>query len=118
METKNKKEKLERIRRSLNFTGFDYVNPRGVFGGLALWWNNDVEVSVLSSYKNLIHTEVQFLSNKLYASFSLVYGPNDFSRGLLILVKVLAGLGLWLEISMRWHLTLLRMEDCPNNLEG
>lgn len=70
METKNKKEKLEKIRKRLNFSGYVYVNPRGISGGLALWWNKEVDVSVLSSDKNLIDSKVYFHDMRLYAQFS------------------------------------------------
>ena len=37
METKNREEKLESIRRSTYFNGHFYVNRVGSSGGLALW---------------------------------------------------------------------------------
>ena len=38
METKNKEEKLEMLRRRNGFEKGCYVEPEGLSGGLAVWW--------------------------------------------------------------------------------
>ncbi|KAM1724215.1 hypothetical protein ACFX13_022732 [Malus domestica] len=41
--------------------GFDvpHSGMAGTTGGLSLWWNDNMEINVLSSSKNLIHTKMQ-----------------------------------------------------------
>ncbi|KAH7847033.1 hypothetical protein Vadar_021104 [Vaccinium darrowii] len=54
METKNKRETLERFRRKLHFFGYCYVNPVGLSRGLTLWWKDNVEIDVRYKSKNLL----------------------------------------------------------------
>ncbi|KAL4383802.1 hypothetical protein GQ457_15G028640 [Hibiscus cannabinus] len=58
METKQKRNKLNRMRSRLNFTGSFYVDPIGRSGGLAIWWTADVNISVLNASKNFIDTSL------------------------------------------------------------
>lgn len=48
-ETKNKKEKLESVRRNLNFGEGFSVDLKGLSGGIALWWKCDWLVNFLES---------------------------------------------------------------------
>ena len=57
METKNKSYKLERLRRSLNFPCFEYVEPVGLSGGLTLWWKEEANLLLLDKSKNLINVK-------------------------------------------------------------
>ncbi|KAH7851462.1 hypothetical protein Vadar_011960 [Vaccinium darrowii] len=81
MESKNNKAKLEVIRRKLGFTSSSYVDPDGLSGGLALWWDGGVDVEVETADKNIIHTIVTDISNhKLWAA-TFVYGcPSRAGR--------------------------------------
>ncbi|KAF7123153.1 hypothetical protein RHSIM_Rhsim12G0079800 [Rhododendron simsii] len=54
METKNKRDTLERIKKRLRFQGSCYVDPEGLSGDLALWWKEDVDVEIRSKSKNMI----------------------------------------------------------------
>ncbi|KAF5932332.1 hypothetical protein HYC85_028503 [Camellia sinensis] len=49
METKNKKFKLEGIRRRLHFPNHCYVDP----GSLALWWSDEVNLQVRHKSPNI-----------------------------------------------------------------
>ena len=51
METRNGQEVMERIRKRMRYDGRYYVDPEGLNGGLALWWNKEVEVRVLEATK-------------------------------------------------------------------
>lgn len=79
METKNKKRKLERIRRNMGYTGCCYVDPVGLAGGLCLWWSNDINIKIISKNKNIIDTSV---TNKKgsHMLMTWVYGPSDFNE--------------------------------------
>lgn len=59
METKNKRESLERIR-SLGFQQGRYVDPIGKLGGLALWWSNEVGMDVRSKSVNMFRCVVKW----------------------------------------------------------
>ncbi|KAH7861621.1 hypothetical protein Vadar_028497 [Vaccinium darrowii] len=74
METKNNKVKLETISRRLGFDNGCYVDPEGLGGGLSPWWNNDIEVEVESSSKNLIHMIVTDKENSSTWAATFVYG--------------------------------------------
>lgn len=80
METKQSKKKFECVRRRrFNFFGSYYVDPRGLSGGLAVWWHEDLKVEILFSSKNFIHTvtiEGQ-IQNACLVTF--VYGPPNVS---------------------------------------
>ena len=73
METKNERRKLERIR-NVNFRHYFYIDPEGVSGGLALWWNDSIDIQIFSSMKYWILADcfveslnVRWLSSFLYA---------------------------------------------------
>lgn len=57
METKNKAKKLERVRRSIGgYMHRCYINPIGLLGGLAFWWNKKVDLQIIKASHNIIHT--------------------------------------------------------------
>ncbi|KAG5548219.1 hypothetical protein RHGRI_013800 [Rhododendron griersonianum] len=88
METKNNKVKLETIRRSFKFDSSSYVEPVGLSGGLALWWNKDVELDVELSTKNFIHVVVtDKLLSKCWAA-TFVYGCPVRSGRALVWEKI------------------------------
>ncbi|KAG5528201.1 hypothetical protein RHGRI_028965 [Rhododendron griersonianum] len=82
METKNKRDSLERIRRRLRFNNSSYVEPEGLSGGLALWWTDEVTVDVRFKSKNLFRCIVNlpFLSSPFLATF--VYAPPVWNHRL------------------------------------
>ncbi|KAH7840676.1 hypothetical protein Vadar_020103 [Vaccinium darrowii] len=84
MESKNNKVKLETIRRRLGFVNSNYVDPEGLSGGLALWWNSDVELEVDMANKNFMHVVVaDRLAQKVWAA-TFVYGcPVRSGRSLI-----------------------------------
>lgn len=81
METKNNKVKIETIRRKLGFTSSNYVDPDGLSGGLALWWDGGVDLEVDMSNKNLMHTIITDKSNQKLWAATFVYGcPSRAGR--------------------------------------
>ncbi|KAK8517493.1 hypothetical protein V6N12_016343 [Hibiscus sabdariffa] len=65
---------MEKIRRSLRFTSSHYVDPIGIAGGLALWWNEGVNITVQMDSKNIIDNLVSINEGSAwYCSF--IYGP-------------------------------------------
>lgn len=47
METKSSKERIEKVKRALQFKESFVVDPRGLSGGLCLLWNVKVNLEVL-----------------------------------------------------------------------
>ncbi|GKG13825.1 reverse transcriptase [Tanacetum coccineum] len=82
METKNKQQKLERLRRSLHFASAYYVDPVGCSGGLALWWTSAIDLDIITCNKNLIITQGKVSRGTTSAylshlSICFVYAPHD-----------------------------------------
>ncbi|KAF7148704.1 hypothetical protein RHSIM_Rhsim03G0167500 [Rhododendron simsii] len=83
METKNNKVKLETIRRNLKFDSGTYVEPEGLSGGLALWWNKEVELDVELATKNFMHVIVSDKSVSSCWATTFIYGcPTRAGRAL------------------------------------
>ncbi|KAG5523350.1 hypothetical protein RHGRI_035240 [Rhododendron griersonianum] len=80
METKNKRDALERIRRRLHFSNSSYVDPVGLWGGLALWWKDDVDIDVRYKTKNMFRCVVTWpsSSNKWLSTF--IYAPPNWQH--------------------------------------
>ncbi|KAH7856993.1 hypothetical protein Vadar_007799 [Vaccinium darrowii] len=84
MESKNNKVKMETIRRSLGFVYSHYVDPEGLSGGLALWWNTDVDMVVEMANKNLMHVMITEIPNRKIWAATFVYGcPVRTGRSLI-----------------------------------
>ncbi|KAG5530598.1 hypothetical protein RHGRI_025530 [Rhododendron griersonianum] len=79
METKNNKVKLETIRRRLNFDFSSYVDPEGLAGGIALWWNKDISVDVEFANKNLVHTVLSDNADSSCWAATFVYGCPSYA---------------------------------------
>ncbi|KAG5524499.1 hypothetical protein RHGRI_031233 [Rhododendron griersonianum] len=80
METKNKRDALERIRRRLHFSNSSYVDPVGLSGGLALWWKDDVDIDVRYKTKNMFRFVITWpsSSNKWLSTF--IYAPPNWQH--------------------------------------
>ncbi|KAH7853775.1 hypothetical protein Vadar_006420 [Vaccinium darrowii] len=74
MESKNNKVKMETIRQRLGFQHSSYVDPEGLSGGLALWWNLDVDIDVEIANTNIMHTIITDKSNRKVWAATFVYG--------------------------------------------
>ncbi|GKC40715.1 reverse transcriptase, partial [Tanacetum coccineum] len=78
-ETKNKQNKLEKIRSSLCFTSSYYVDPVGCSGGLALWWTSSLNFNINFGDKNLIIVKGDFPTRSHLSCLPIcfVYAPHD-----------------------------------------
>lgn len=47
METKSDRRKMEKVYRRLNFQNWFIVEARGLAGGLALLWTDDIDIECL-----------------------------------------------------------------------
>lgn len=59
METKNQEQKVLRLRRRLHFQNSFLVDPEGTAGGLAIFWDDQVIISIESSLVNVINAQCQ-----------------------------------------------------------
>lgn len=80
METKNKRDILEKIRRRLHFSNGSYVDPIGLSGGLALWWKDGVDVDVHFKSRNLFKCIIKWPSISSRWLCSFVYAPPNWQQ--------------------------------------
>lgn len=67
LETKNKVGVLERIRRHLLFPNSCYVDLVGTAGGLALWWQDEVDIGMKSG--GILRCVISMLNTKWLTTF-------------------------------------------------
>ncbi|XP_057418021.1 uncharacterized protein LOC130712200 [Lotus japonicus] len=80
METRSRRDFLEDLRRRLGFEFLFTVDPRGLSGGLALFWKKEVHIQVLQSNPNFIHTAIHSMINTLGWDCTFVYGDPSPQR--------------------------------------
>lgn len=73
-ETKAKDNKLQKLKRRLDFENMFVVDCNGRSGGLCLFWKKNIKVDVIYSDNNVIHFFVTLLNANLSFHYSLVYG--------------------------------------------
>lgn len=82
-ETKMKNQKIIGVRMRMGFANGCDVPLVGSAGGLSLWWDDSLKVKVMSSNRNLIHTEMRISGDEWFQA-SWIYGTpyrnekNDF----------------------------------------
>lgn len=72
METKNDDEFINKKLQSLHYMHYFSVPPIGLSGGLSLFWNDDIEITILDSSPNLIDTSIAYKGVTSHVSF--IYG--------------------------------------------
>ncbi|XP_028761010.1 uncharacterized protein LOC114719664 [Neltuma alba] len=75
METRVKMDKVERWRRRLDFQNKVYVEPIRIGGGLAVWWNDDIQLQLIKADKNIVHLKVVKGLEMDSGFLTLIYGP-------------------------------------------
>lgn len=81
METKNKETVVERVRKCLQFQSSVIINPVGIAGGLALFWNDEVTVDVEDSSGEIIDVICRDLSSGVAMGISFLHASTTFRRG-------------------------------------
>lgn len=84
METRAQKERVNRYKWLLKFQHMFSMDPRGLFGGLGLLWNQKVDIQILSSSPNFIHVAILVIETWVRFESTFVYGNSVFqqTRGL------------------------------------
>lgn len=78
METKNEEQILLRIKKRLNFKYSFLVNPVGIAGGLALFWNEEFSIAVESHSMHFIDVVCKSQDNNQYMRATFVHAPSEF----------------------------------------
>jgi endonuclease/exonuclease/phosphatase family metal-dependent hydrolase len=73
-ETRQKAEKVKRLRGRLGLRGFTGVDSDGLSGGLALFWCDQIKVEVQSQSERFIDVHVQLSDNEPAWRLTCVYG--------------------------------------------
>ncbi|KAK8588423.1 hypothetical protein V6N12_022865 [Hibiscus sabdariffa] len=69
---------LDRLKSKNKFAGSFYVEPRGLAGGLALWWKENVSITIMRDSVNFIDTLVSFNDEEPWQC-TFIYGPPHSS---------------------------------------
>nr|AFP55574.1 non-ltr retroelement reverse transcriptase [Rosa rugosa] len=78
METRQQEGIIKEWKRNLKFTDHHVVDPIATGRGLALFWGDAVQVSILDSSPNYVDTVVSFLSDAFVCKITWMYGnPHD-----------------------------------------
>lgn len=78
METRQHDDTIKDWCRRLKFTDYHVVNPIRTGGGLALFWGDSVQVSILDSTPNYVDTCVCFASKSFVRKITWMYGiPHE-----------------------------------------
>lgn len=80
MKTRQPENVILSWRRNLKFVDHVVVNPVNTGGGLALFWNNEVRVTVEDSSPNFVDTTVCFLSDGFVCKISWFYGSPHINE--------------------------------------
>ncbi|KAK4254647.1 hypothetical protein QN277_010000 [Acacia crassicarpa] len=75
METKMCAGKVTKIRMKCGFSHELVVEPRGLTGGLTVWWLDNISLTVLFKSQNIIHVAAESDSFSTPKLISFVYGP-------------------------------------------
>lgn len=78
METKNQEKMVFRLKRRLQFQNLFVVNPVGTAGGLALFWDNRILVTVESHSPHFVNAIGEYIGSGRRMRITFVYAPNDF----------------------------------------
>ncbi|KAJ1383339.1 Endonuclease/exonuclease/phosphatase superfamily [Sesbania bispinosa] len=75
METRMREEKVKRLKRKLRFNQFFCVEPIGLSSGLCLFWDDRVDIEILSFCLNYIHTSISGREINSPWECSFIYAP-------------------------------------------
>lgn len=76
-ETKARKKKIDNLCRMLTFDHVFSVDAVGRSGGVAMLWNNSVDVTILKYCRNYIHAKIMINDMNIFCYFTGVYGDPD-----------------------------------------
>jgi hypothetical protein len=81
METKLQKAKMESIRCKLGFENMFMVDSIGKSGGTALFWGEDISVTIQNFSQHNINGVIKNLEDEMPWKFTRFYGHPDIANG-------------------------------------
>lgn len=82
METKNKENKVNRVRKSLNFDHSTIINPVGTAGGLILMWDDQVNVDAMTCLGEIIDVKCKVLNSGDQMRVTFLHASTSFQERL------------------------------------
>lgn len=79
METRAPLERAENMRRNLKFEHMHCIEANGLSGGLCLFWKANMEINVIRSCQNYIHTTITDKDNNLMWQATFIYANPNYS---------------------------------------
>ncbi|XP_030453714.2 uncharacterized protein LOC115675253 [Syzygium oleosum] len=76
MKTKNQESVLDRVQKQLNFQSKFVVNALGIAGGLAVLWNNSVDINIEEASRELINLICTDVDSGKTMRITFVHAPN------------------------------------------
>ncbi|XP_068329845.1 uncharacterized protein [Pyrus communis] len=73
-ETKMRDHRVDGVRRRMGYSEAFHVSPSGRAGGLSMWWNESVEVTIGFASKHIIDATVNYVDLNRQARVTWVYG--------------------------------------------
>lgn len=81
MEIKNKDAFCEKIREQIRMVKAYYIGPRGISGGVTLWWRDEVNIKIRTTTHNLVDCEVRLDQQSTLMYVTWVYADAKPQRG-------------------------------------
>ncbi|KAI3436988.1 Toprim domain-containing protein [Psidium guajava] len=81
-ETKNQEMVVQRVRKRLKFQHQFIINPTGMSGGLALFWNEEAGVNIFTATENFIDIQYEDASQKIPFRVTFIYAPATYKERL------------------------------------
>lgn len=82
METKNKREVVDRVRLSLNLKCAVTIDPVGIAGGMSVMWEEDVKMEINESGEGLIDLTCKIPGSRKAFRLSLLHAPTNYQERL------------------------------------
>ncbi|XP_068319675.1 uncharacterized protein [Pyrus communis] len=73
-ETKMRDNRVDGVKRRMGYRNGFHVSPIGRAGGLSMWWDDSVEVTIGYTSKNIIDANINFVDSVRMARVTWVYG--------------------------------------------
>lgn len=68
------------MKRALGFVNCRYIKPIGLGGGLALWWNLEVDIKFNLTFENVLDTIIVQKVSGLESRITWVYASCEYSK--------------------------------------
>lgn len=82
LETNNREDVVTRMQKRSKFHNCFTVNSRSLVGGLAVFWNEQVTIYIMSSTISFVDSICNLEETKQRMHITFVYAPNDFQQRL------------------------------------